>query len=437
MLEKDMKNKIINTISQYKKKCDNLQEDIGLLKNSLQQLTLLPMGIFVDLDTDINLLSTELKTDTNLASIHEKANVLILTISKLLMVKQETNQTIDTTINSGLNELLDHFAIPKDLELDFEAIKHALKKPLKQDTLKKVINDISYLFLDIFNLEQKQLKEFVQHISEQLHDFDSYLIDSSKNQDETAKESNVLEQGIQYNLDQIKTHLDSANSIKELSEKMKANLATIGSHIKEFREGETARNKTHEIKVKSLQKKLDETRDLNQDLTTKMSAQRLKINYDALTELPNRAAYDEHFHEAYNRWQREGGALSLAVADIDFFKTINDSYGHLAGDKVLRKISHILKGFVRTTDFVARFGGEEFVVIFEKTSTEDAEQVLEKIRVLIENCDFSYKNQKVNVTISFGLTGILKKDNEETFFARADKAMYAAKEAGRNRIVVF
>lgn len=435
MLEPDIKKKIINTLSQYKKKCADLQGDVVHLKNALEQLTLLPMGIYVDLDSGINLLNSELKNN-NASNLSEKVTVLINTLTKLI-ANQESNTAIDRAVNTSLNQLLEHLTIPKELELNLDVIKNALKISLDPKTLKKVINDISTLVLDVFSIEQKQLKVFVQQLSEQLNDFDTYLLDSSKHMDETTKESNALEQGIQYNIDQMKTHLDSSSSIKELSEKMKKNLSLIGTHIKVFRDSEAVRNKSHSEKVEALQQKLTQSHMRYEELSNKMLMQRAKMNYDGLTELPNRQAYDEHLLDACNRWKQERTNLSLAVGDIDHFKKINDTYGHLAGDKVLRKIAQLLKNFVRTTDFVARFGGEEFVIIFEKTSTFDAKKVLDKVRDLIQNCEFSYKDQVVNVTMSFGVTELLPEDSQETFFIRADEAMYAAKEAGRNCIMVF
>ena len=159
-----------------------------------------------------------------------------------------------------------------------------------------------------------------------------------------------------------------------------------------------------------------------------------KTNQDSLTGLPNRGAYDERIIKAYNRYQKGYGDFSLAVADIDFFKKINDSYGHLAGDKVLTKVASIFKNAIRQADFISRYGGEEFVFIFERTSEDNAKKILESLRLAIERCQFSYHDNKVNVTVSLGLATVNPDDTPESVFVRADAAMYRAKCNGRNRV---
>ncbi|WP_255411125.1 GGDEF domain-containing protein [Legionella sp. km772] len=156
-----------------------------------------------------------------------------------------------------------------------------------------------------------------------------------------------------------------------------------------------------------------------------------------MTSLPNRESYDEYIAEALQRWHESGKHLSLAVGDIDHFKFINDTFGHLAGDKVLKKVASIFKSSVRDTDYIARYGGEEFVLIFEDTSSKEALSMIEKLRKSVKDCQFAYRDNKVDVTVSFGLTTIVKGDNIESLFIRADTALYKAKDAGRNRCAVL
>ena len=153
--------------------------------------------------------------------------------------------------------------------------------------------------------------------------------------------------------------------------------------------------------------------------------------------MPNRESYDEFVTETLVRWQLSGKVFSLAVGDIDHFKRINDTFGHLAGDKVLKKVAATFKASIRNSDFIARFGGEEFVFIFENTSSKAAFAIVEKLRKSIQDCQFIYRDHNVGVTVSFGLTTIVSNDNIESLFMRADNALYKAKDAGRNRIIVL
>ncbi|MCK4707238.1 MAG: GGDEF domain-containing protein, partial [Gammaproteobacteria bacterium] len=138
--------------------------------------------------------------------------------------------------------------------------------------------------------------------------------------------------------------------------------------------------------------------------------------------------------QEYVHWKRYQVPLSLIVIDIDYFKKINDNYGHMAGDKVLQTLAKLIQNNVRETDLLTRYGGEEFAIIMPDTDQEAAIGVAEKLRIETENCAFHYRDTRVNITISCGITEFKdkNKDNPETVFERADAALYKAKDAGRN-----
>jgi diguanylate cyclase len=151
-----------------------------------------------------------------------------------------------------------------------------------------------------------------------------------------------------------------------------------------------------------------------------------------LTQLPNREAYNQRLDQELDRWQRYQRPMVLAVADVDHFKRINDGFGHLAGDKVLRVIAKILRKRLRKTDFVARYGGEEFIVLLPETTMEQAIPVLDSVRQAIANCPFHFRETPVSITMSFGVSAPGKDETSGALFERADKALYAAKNSGRN-----
>jgi diguanylate cyclase len=153
---------------------------------------------------------------------------------------------------------------------------------------------------------------------------------------------------------------------------------------------------------------------------------------DALTGIPNRAAYDDRIDQEFKRWKRFARPVSILAWDIDRFKAINDAYGHKAGDKVLRVIGQHLARHVRDTDFVGRYGGEEFVMLLVGTAASEARVVAEKIRLEISQLAFHFHEHPVTVTASCGITSFVDTDTPDTVFDRADRALYKAKEAGRN-----
>ncbi|MEE3350096.1 MAG: GGDEF domain-containing protein [Candidatus Gastranaerophilaceae bacterium] len=155
---------------------------------------------------------------------------------------------------------------------------------------------------------------------------------------------------------------------------------------------------------------------------------------DALTGLYNRRHFDNTVEREFLRSKRYGGDLTIAIIDIDFFKKINDTYGHLCGDYVLKEVAYLISDNFRKTDLVFRYGGEEFVALLTETSLESAKIPLERLRKKIENSAFIYAGQKINVTVSIGASV----NNAETvteFLDNADKALYKAKNAGRNKLI--
>ena len=155
---------------------------------------------------------------------------------------------------------------------------------------------------------------------------------------------------------------------------------------------------------------------------------------DALTRLSNRRCFESNFDREFARSKRYGNNLSVAVVDIDFFKKINDTYGHLCGDYVLREVAYNMINNFRQTDYVFRYGGEEFVVILTETDIESAKIPLERLRLLIESQKYSFQGQDIKVTVSIGLSSNAETQSAWEMFEKADKALYEAKNNGRNTI---
>lgn len=155
-----------------------------------------------------------------------------------------------------------------------------------------------------------------------------------------------------------------------------------------------------------------------------------EVRTDALTGLRNRRAMDECLETLFAMQSRYGQPFSIAIFDIDFFKNINDEFGHVRGDRVLRGVGGVLDNGARSTDIVARFGGEEFVVVMPQTELPGACLLAERLRVAIERETVA----ETRITISGGVACAKEGEDPQTLIARVDKALYYAKESGRNRV---
>ncbi|TXK85588.1 GGDEF domain-containing protein [Paenibacillus sp. N3.4] len=181
---------------------------------------------------------------------------------------------------------------------------------------------------------------------------------------------------------------------------------------------------------------LQATTELKQELLIKNIIMDKLSKIDALTDLYNHITFHEYLDELIQQSQSVHFSIHIAVLDIDNFKRVNDTYGHRAGDAVLKKVSSTLKDRVGLNDFVARYGGEEFAIIFTEKSTDDVFELLERIRWHISQTKYE-ELQGQAVTISIGLCEYRKGTGKEVLFSGADQSLYTAKKAGKNKTIVF
>lgn len=163
---------------------------------------------------------------------------------------------------------------------------------------------------------------------------------------------------------------------------------------------------------------------------------RVQARVDALTRIPNRAAFDERLKEFVALLRRTNLMFTLMLIDIDHFKRVNDTHGHINGDRILRGLAAKISACVRNNDFAARYGGEEFAVIFPGTGVKDAMLVAERMRQDIAKTNFRLDGQNIKMTISGGLAECDKSMEPEDIIAAADNALYHAKNEGRNRMMI-
>lgn len=156
---------------------------------------------------------------------------------------------------------------------------------------------------------------------------------------------------------------------------------------------------------------------------------------DPLTGIPNRRYIEMKMHSCLEELKRHNIIFGIFFADVDHFKQINDTYGHIVGDDILKMVANTLKGNVRTSDLVGRLGGEEFVGVISHIDEEKLKQLGNKLRMLVENCFLDKGNTPIKVTVTLGITLGKPDDTMESIIGRADQLLYKGKESGRNCVV--
>ncbi len=210
--------------------------------------------------------------------------------------------------------------------------------------------------------------------------------------------------------------------------------------------GSTNGTFVNDINVKRQHLKDGDQVKLGRSILKYMSGDNIEANYheeiyrlmtmDALTQTHNRRYFNEALEREYNRSLRYRRSLSLILFDIDHFKKINDTYGHVAGDSVLRQLALVVKPRLRGQDCLARVGGEEFAVLLPEVDNPGARVAADKVRAIVESARFLVDNKEFGCTVSVGLiTFDARMTSPQMLYEMADKNLYAAKNGGRNRVV--
>ncbi|MBM4362284.1 MAG: diguanylate cyclase [Deltaproteobacteria bacterium] len=198
-------------------------------------------------------------------------------------------------------------------------------------------------------------------------------------------------------------------------------------------------NSGYERLIRQLEQLLTEKEKLEADLRRANAELETAAASDPLTGLPNRRAFDDAIRRDFARAERSGGVLAVVAVDVDHFKRVNDTFGHATGDAVLRQVAEVLRGALRTGDFPARIGGEEFVAILPGADAAGAKIVADRVRVALARTQMPGPSGPFSVTASFGVAAVAGKAlraGGAAALARADQALYTAKATGRNRVVI-
>jgi len=335
-----------------------------------------------------------------------------------------------------LLQLLERLDIPAELGDDLEAIKGLLVDVREPAGLEKAIVAIADLVSEMRNRvqnEKSEIESFLKQMTERLQEIDITFQQNVATQRESFEGGVELDRAVNDQMQGIEESVSQAQDIEALKVTLRERVDTIRNHMQEFRQSEEQRLEQAEKQVDRLTERLQSVQQESDTLRKRLKEERNLAMVDPLTGIPNRYAYNERLEQEVARWRRYKSPLVLTVWDVDRFKLINDTYGHQAGDKVLTVIAKLLHKQVRETDFVARYGGEEFVLLLPETELENAAVVGEQIRKSVEECEFHFRGNPVPITISCGMSEFREGDSAERVFARADSALYKAKENGRNQ----
>ncbi|MCX7081116.1 MAG: diguanylate cyclase [Pseudomonas sp.] len=337
-------------------------------------------------------------------------------------------------IEETLLGLLDDLSLPERHRPQAEAMRERLQHGLNWYELLTILDDLAVLMLAITDSGQHEFQVYLKQLNERLESFQSNLQAASDGHADSLSAARAMDTRIREQVDGLQSSVQDAADLDSLKHVLENHLEGLLGTMDQHQKQRDQREQEVAGRLQGLSERVASMEQEAQGYREHLEEQRQKALIDPLTGLPNRAAWSERLDHEVAQWQQHGKTLLLAMLDLDHFKRINDNYGHLAGDKVLKIIAGVLRKRLRGSDFIARFGGEEFVLLVPDTALPVGMNLAQTLRAAIEACPFHFKGERVTITVSMGMTAFKPGERSEMVLKRADQALYRAKDAGRNRV---
>ncbi|WP_045856490.1 GGDEF domain-containing protein [Teredinibacter purpureus] len=352
------------------------------------------------------------------------------------LLEEDGYEQVATRIALTLRELMENIEPNDIVRHRVDMVRSRIERGMDWFSLSVTLEDIRDILMQRYLDVDREFTQYLQDVNKELSTISGALGLALEREAEANSAATDLSEAVSGEVDKIQESLKESISIDALKTTVNSHLAVIQDALTDYsdvqqRSSESVTGELRKllIKVEAIEEESSKTKEL-------LEEERYRATHDTLTGLPNREAYNERAFHELQRFQRYGHSLAIAVCDIDHFKKINDSFGHQAGDKVLKLIARVVSTRLRKVDFVSRYGGEEFVILLPETSPAEGKKALDKIRKVVSKAAFRFKDRPVNMTISFGITAFISDDSVESAFERADKALYTAKNSGRNCCVI-
>jgi len=347
--------------------------------------------------------------------IAKSKNEDAIEIIKALLKKLEENPNLDFLIDAIIYTLTPSYApfMNDDIVL--------LKKQLKEEN--------SFILSKAFAQElkvltKKRIKLDKEELNKKLKDLDKIAERLSIKILKIIEQSDGSSKEIKNITFELRNWRKDNTNFEVIKEKLLTIANSLDTEISNFKE----EMKKEDEEIETLRKKVSL-------LEEKIKTLQKESKTDFLTNISNKKAILEEINKQESVYKRSKTNYSVAFFDIDYFKNINDTFGHEAGDEVLKSVGSLLKRYIRDIDLIGRYGGEEFVAILPNTDKKGAFEFANKVRNIIENTKFMYKNTRINVTISGGVAERNEVNSKEELLKLADDRLYKAKKSGRNKII--
>jgi diguanylate cyclase (GGDEF)-like protein len=421
---------------------------LNLFKHEIARLRDLE-GIHQDLKNDAaRLLKSLPKENTSLYALQplfkqamnlyqralENVQLLDKASSSTPNVAPEKNAHHDITLE--LRVLLEQIPTNDVNQLSFKEITVMLTRDItRQQLLESCLVVIKALINDLLK-ERKHTRKMVTELHSSLTDVNAQMDSTIEIAETQHTEKNKNDTALLESITDCETTVEQETDIAALKEQTSKYLLSMSKTIKQGKQSNKAQQLEMMTLLRDMQAQLHKLERHTAVYKHRLVEQEQRNYRDELTNIPNRLAYNAQINVEYARWQRHGKDLCMVILDLDHFKQVNDNFGHAAGDKTLQVVAKCIANCLRSTDFLFRWGGEEFVLLLTQSDINEINRLLERIRQQIEQIPFKHKGKTITVTVSIGATSFKTGDTVESAFERADENLFKAKNSGRNKSVV-
>jgi diguanylate cyclase (GGDEF)-like protein len=381
---------------------------------------------------DISSISEYIPVLEKLSKLYQHA--LQVKITEAGIESESTESVKSPEIANELLNLANELTFDEDVSQEVKAIKNCITLSDDIDSLLNAALAIIRVIAKSISRERQSAQGFLVSLNQTLEELNSSILETTKHTQNVNKKLTDLNKQIELKIKNLNAQTQKATSISELKSVVDGELKLLSEDLVERERIEQQDRQALYDSFEQINERINVLESKVNTYKKRLSEQRVRSLLDGLTKLPNRTAFDDRFSQEFHLYGIQKSDVTLVVVDVDHFKSINDKYGHSAGDKTLQVIARALKKGIRKTDFIARYGGEEFVILMPGMHLEHARQPLEKLRNAIKSIPFKFKETQVQITISLGATQFKDGDTPLLAFDRADSALYEAKNSGRDRL---
>ena len=402
------------------------------------------MGVDPSLDFELSALASANRRNAAAEELAEFSHSLTQTVAAVDAVapvrsggERHAASAADAQTRAAIAALLQRLAVSDEASRT-HALLGALADAKTDAAMATVIAGVAALVHELreqLARERSQAAQILSDVTQRLGEMAAYLTESADASHTRYDDAKNHNETVIWQVRELNSEVGNAKELGVLQSLVAARLERVVAQVSSFRAREEDRLLEYSGRAEKMRLRIADLEREARDLKSTLASAEHDARLDPLTGIANRKSFDERFGREILKAPRSQPPLVILLWDLDGFKGINDTYGHRAGDRVLQSVAACLVAAARGDDFVARVGGEEFVVLLQSVPLTEAIAIADEIRAAIENLRFHFRGSPVRVTASCGLTPLQEADSPGGAFERADAALYRAKHAGKNSCV--